>query len=329
MAKFLNLRRYLLVAVLAVTFSPLTVHAQAKDAWPTKPVRFYVPFPAGSAPDVLLRHLGVKLTEKWGHQVIIDNRPGGSGIVGVNALLAAPTDGYSFGFAQGSAIAIVPKTLKAATYSYERDFVPVAMVATSPITIAVPVDSPYKNLADLVKAAKEKPTSIELADVGAASVPHLAAEMIGLNSGTRFLHVHYQGGPPAIQATVGGQTKAVFETLGPLLGMVQGNKLRILASMSDRVEPGLEAYPLAKSTVKDAVAQGWFAIVAKKGMDPSIVKKMNEDINAALKLPDVVAKFKELAAFPRPGTPEDLNKFVMNEEKYWAKIINRLGIKPE
>jgi tripartite-type tricarboxylate transporter receptor subunit TctC len=329
MKKFSNLKRSIFLVLIASVFaSPLT-YAQSKDAWPSRPVRFYVPFPAGSAPDVLLRHLGVKLTEKWGHQVIIDNRPGASGIVGVNAMLAAPTDGYSFAFAQGSALAIVPKTLKAATYSYERDFVPVAMVATSPITIAVPVNSPYKNLADLVKDAKLHPTSLELADVGAASVPHLAAEMIGLNSGTRFLHVHYQGGPPAIQATVGGQTKAVFETLGPLLGMVQGNKLRILASMSDQVEPGLEPYPLAKSTVKDAVAQGWFAVVAKKGVDPVIVKKLNEDINSTLKQADIIAKFKELAAFPRPGTPEDLNKFVLNEEKHWAKIINRLGLKPE
>ena len=317
---------------ITLTFALLanSVFAQSKtEPWPNKPVRFVIPFPAGSAPDVLMRYLGVKLTEKWGQQLIIDNRPGGSGVIGVNAILSAPTDGYTFGYAQGSAIAIVPKTLKAATYDYQRDFMPVALVATSPITIAVPVDSPYQNLADLVKAAKAKPGSIELADVGMASVPHLAAESIGLGGGVKFMHIHYQGGPPAIQATVGGQTKAVFETLGPLLGMIQGNKLKVLASMSDRVEPGLEKYPLAKSTVKDAVAQGWFAVIAKKGVDPQIVKKLNADINAALKLPDVIDKFKEMAAYPRPGTPEDLNKFVLSEEKYWAKVINKLGIKPE
>lgn len=316
--------------IFAVALLSNNAFAQAKpEAWPNKPVRFVIPFPAGSAPDVLMRYLGVKLTEKWGQQLIIDNRPGGSGVIGVNAILSAPTDGYTFGYAQGSAIAIVPKTLKAATYDYQRDFMPVALVATSPITIAVPVDSPYQNLADLVKAAKAKPGSIELADVGMASVPHLAAESIGLGGGVKFMHIHYQGGPPAIQATVGGQTKAVFETLGPLLGMIQGNKLKVLASMSDRVEPGLEKYPLAKTTVKDAVAQGWFAVIAKKGVDPQVVKQLNADINAALKLPDVIEKFKEMAAYPRPGTPEDLNKFVLSEEKYWAKVINKLGIKPE
>ena len=261
--------------------------------WPERPVKFIIPFPAGSAPDVLMRQLAVKLSEKWGHQLVIDNKPGGSGVIGINAVLAAPTDGYTFSYAQGSAIAIVPRTLKAATYDYKRDFVPVGLVATSPIIIAVPVDSPYKTLADLTKDAKAHPSQIDLADVGMASVPHLAAETIGLGAGVKFMHVHYQGGPPAIQATVGGQTKAVFETLGPLLGMIQGNKLRVLASMSDRVEPGLEKYPLAKSTVKDAVAQGWFAVIAKKGVDPEIIKKLNADLNDALKQPDVVEKFKE------------------------------------
>ena len=157
----------------------------------------------------------------------------------------------------------------------------------------------------------------------------MAAETIGLGAGVKFLNVHYQGGPPAIQATVGGQTKAVFETLGPLLGMIQGNKLRVLASMSDRVEPGLEKYPLAKSSVKDAVAQGWFAVFAKKGVDPAIIKKLNTDLNDALKQPDIIEKFKEMAAYPRPGTPADLDKFVLSEEKYWEKVINKLGIKPE
>lgn len=297
--------------------------------WPERPVKFIIPFPAGSAPDVLMRQLAVKLSEKWGHQLVIDNKPGGSGVIGINAVLAAPTDGYTFSYAQGSAIAIVPRTLKAATYDYKRDFVPVGLVATSPIIIAVPVDSPYKTLADLTKDAKAHPSQIDLADVGMASVPHLAAETIGLGAGVKFMHVHYQGGPPAIQATVGGQTKAVFETLGPLLGMIQGNKLRVLASMSDRVEPGLEKYPLAKSTVKDAVAQGWFAVIAKKGVDPEIIKKLNADLNDALKQPDVVEKFKDMAAYPRPGTPSDLDKFVISEEKYWEKVINKLGIKPE
>jgi tripartite-type tricarboxylate transporter receptor subunit TctC len=307
----------------------LTGVATAQEKWPTKAVRVVVPFPAGSAPDVLLRHLGVALGEKWGHPLVIDNKPGGSGVIGMSTLVNAQQDQHTFAFAQGSAIAIVPKTIKGVTFDYPRDFVPIAMVATSPLVIAVKADAPYKTLDDLVKAGKAKSESIELADVGRATVPHLAAEVVGLNGGAKFLHVHFQGGPPAIQATLGGQTQAVFETLGPILTLVNGGKLRVLASMSDRVEKGLEKYPLANASVPNAVAQGWFSFLGKKDTSPAVVAKFNADVNEVLKRPDIIAKFNEMAAYPRPGTPADLDKYIVAEQKSWAAVIDKLGIKPE
>jgi tripartite-type tricarboxylate transporter receptor subunit TctC len=307
----------------------LTGAATAQEKWPTKAVRVVVPFPAGSAPDVLLRHVGVALGEKWGHPLVIDNKPGGSGVIGMSTLINAPQDQHTFAFAQGSAIAIVPKTIKGVTFDYPRDFVPIAMVATSPLVIAVKTDAPYKTLDDLVKAGKAKSESIELADVGRATVPHLAAEVVGLNGGAKFLHVHFQGGPPAIQTTLGGQTQAVFETLGPILTLVNGGKLRVLASMSDRVEKGLEKYPLANASVPNAVAQGWFSFLGKKDTSPAVVAKFNADVNEVLKRPDIIAKFNEMAAYPRPGTPADLDKYIVAEQKSWAAVIDKLGIKPE
>jgi tripartite-type tricarboxylate transporter receptor subunit TctC len=307
----------------------LTGVATAQEKWPIKAVRVVVPFPAGSAPDVLLRHLGVALGEKWGHPLVIDNKPGGSGVIGMSTLVNAQQDQHTFAFAQGSAIAIVPKTIKGVTFDYPRDFAPIAMVATSPLVIAVKADAPYKTLDDLVKAGKAKSESIELADVGRATVPHLAAEVVGLNGGAKFLHVHFQGGPPAIQATLGGQTQAVFETLGPILTLVNGGKLRVLASMSDRVEKGLEKYPLANASVPNAVAQGWFSFLGKKDTSPAVVAKFNADVNEVLKRPDIIAKFNEMAAYPRPGTPADLDKYIVAEQKSWAAVIDKLGIKPE
>lgn len=325
----MNIALTMRTAVAALALVTVATPTFAADPWPSKPVKFVIPFPAGSAPDVLLRYLGTKLTDKWGHQVVIDNKPGGSGVIGMNTGLSAPTDGYTFIFSQGSAIAIVPKTIKGVSFDYPKDFTPVAMVATSPLVISVPADSPYKTLEDLVAAAKASPGNIELADVGRATVPHLAAEMLGLNSGTKYLHVHFQGGPPAIQATLGGQTKAVFETLGPILGMVQGGKLRVLASMSDRIEPGLEKYPLATKTAPGTVAQGWFAVLAKKGVDATIIAKLNADINEALARPDVIAKFKDMAAYPRPGSAAELDRYIVAEQKSWAAVIAKLGITPE
>jgi tripartite-type tricarboxylate transporter receptor subunit TctC len=318
---------YLLTATIA--FGALSGATLAQEKWPTKPVRVYVPFPAGSAPDVLLRHLGVALGEKWGQPLVIDNKPGGSGVIGMSALVNAPQDQHTFAFAQGSAIAIVPKTIKGVTFDYPKDFAPIALVATSPLVIAVKADAPYKSLNDLVAAGKAKAESLELADVGRATVPHLAAEVVGLNSGTKFLHVHFQGGPPAIQATLGGQTQAVFETLGPILALVNGGKLRVLASMSDRVEKGLEKYPLANASVPNAVAQGWFSFLGKKDTSPTVVAKFNADVNEMLNRADMIAKFNEMAAYPRPGSPADLDKFIVAEQKSWAVVIDKLGIKPE
>lgn len=304
-------------------------NAFAQDAWPTKPVRFVIPFPGGSATDVLGRHVAHALTEKWGKQVIIDNKPGGSGVIGVSSVLNSPADGYTFLLTQGSAIVVVPRTIRGVTYDFNRDFVPVAMVATSPLMIAVPTDSPFKTLADLVAAAKAKPESMEVADVGLNTIPHLAAANLAHKAGIQFLHVHYQGGPPAITATIGGQAKAVFETLGPIRSMVEGGKLKVLASMSDRVEKGLEKYPLAKDTVPGAVAQGWFSLIARKGTNEAVVRKVNADVNEALARPNIVAKFHELGAYPRPGSPADLAAYYEADHKFWGEVIERLDIKPE
>jgi len=305
-----------------------SVFAQS-GPWPQKTVRFIIPFPPGSGTDVMARVLANKLSEKWQQPVVVDNRPGASGVIGMQAVLSAAADGYTFSFAQGSAISVAPSTIKSANYDYKRDFIPVGMVATSPFLISVAGDSPYKTLEDLVNAAKAKPQSIEIADNGRATLPHLAAALLGINSGAEFLNVHYQGGAQGMQATIAGETKAQVEPLMTIFGMVQSGRMRVLASMSDRVEPGLEHYPLATKIYPGTTGQGWFAILAKKGVAPEVIQKLNADLNEALALPDVVAKYRDFAAYPRPGTPADLSKYIAEDQKKWIAVIDRLGIKPE
>jgi tripartite-type tricarboxylate transporter receptor subunit TctC len=319
-------------AILALFPFAAAIPAQAQVAaakWPTQPVRFVVPFPAGSAPDVVIRYVGVKLTEKWGQAVIVDNKPGGSGVIGMTALLAGPTDGTTFGFVQGSAISVAPSTIKGVTYDFNRDFVPVTLAAVAPFILTVPADSPYKTLADFVAAAKAKPLGIEVADNGRGTAPHLASALLGLQAGAQFLEVHYPGGAQAMQATLGGQTKMMVETYNVVAGNVQGGKMRVLASMGDRVEPGLENFPLASQTVPGAVAHGWFAVIAKKGVDAAILAKLNQDMGAALLLPEVVAKSRELGVYPRPGTPEQLAQYIVQDRKTWQGVLDKLNIKPE
>ena len=317
----------LTVALLAAL--PLA-HAQTSPAkWPAQAVRFVVPFPAGSAPDVLIRLVGIKLTDKWGQAVIVDNKPGGSGVIGMNTILNSPVDGSTFGFVQGSAISVAPSTIKGVTYDFSRDFVPVTLAAVAPFILAVPADSPYKTLADFIAAAKLKQQSIEVADNGRGTAPHLASALLGLQSGAQFLEVHYPGGAQAMQGMLGGQTKMMVETYNVVAGNVQGGKMRVLAAMADRVEPGLEAFPLASKTVPGAVAHGWFAVIAKKGVDQSVLAKLNKDMGDALMLPEVVAKSRELGVYPRPGTPEQLTHYINEDRKTWQGVLDKLNIKPE
>lgn len=320
-------RRGALAAALLLSFALPAAHAQPK--WPTQPVRFVVPFPAGSAPDVLIRHVAIKLGEKWGQGVIVDNKPGGSGVIGMNNILAAPTDGYTFGFVQGSAISVAPSTIKGVTYDFNRDFVPVTLAAVAPFMLAVPAGSPHRTLADFIAAAKARPQSMEVADNGRGTAPHLASALLGLKAGAQFLEVHYPGGAQAMQATLAGQTQMMVETYNVIAGNVQAGRMRVLASMGDRVEPGLEAFPLASHTVPGAVAHGWFAVIARKGVDPAVLARLNQDMGEALRLPDVVAKSRELGTYPRPGTPEDLARYIAEDRKTWQTVLDTLNIKPE
>ena len=328
-SKQLTKRAALSMGLALLTSLPLANAQTTASKWPVQAVRFVVPFPAGSAPDVLIRFVGIKLTDKWGQAVIVDNKPGGSGMIGMNSILNAPADGNTFGFVQGSAISVAPSTIKGVTYDFARDFVPVTLAAVAPFVLAVPADSPHKTLAEFLAAAKAKPQSVEVADNGRGTAPHLASALLGLQSGAEFLEVHYPGGAQAMQATLGGQTKMMVETYNVVAGNVQGGKLRILASMADRVEPGLEQFPLALKTAPGAVAYGWFAVIAKKGVDAAVLAKLNKDIGEALMLPDVVAKSRELGTYPRPGTPEQLTQYINQDRKTWQGVLDKLNIKPE
>lgn len=322
-------RRNTLILAAALALGPLAQAQTDTTKWPRGPVRFVVPFPAGSAPDVLIRFIGVRLTEKWGQSIVVDNKPGGSGVIGMNTILNSPADGSVFGFVQGSAISIAPSLIKGVNYEFHRDFVPVTLAAVLPLVMAVPTDSPYKTLADLIAAAKANPKGIEVADVGRGTMPHLATALLGLQAGVEFMEVHYPGGAQSMQATMSGQTKMMVDSYNVMAGNVQGGKLRVLAAMAERVEPGLDKFPLATQTVPGAVAGGWFAVIAKKGVDPAIVAKMNKDMGDVLRQPDVIAKSHELGTYPRPGTPEDLARFIDNDRKTWQRVLDKLNIKPE
>ena len=259
----------------------------------------------------------------------MDNKPGGSGVVGMSNLLNSPADGYHFGFVQGSAISVAPSTIKGVNYDYARDFVSVTLAAVAPFVLTVPGDSPYKTLGDFMADARKQAPGLEVSENGRGTAPHLASALLAMQGQANFLHVHYPGGAQAMQGMLGGQTKMMVETFNVVAGNEAAGKVRVLASMGDRVEPGLEKFPLARSAVPGAVAHGWFAVIARKGVSAEVLAKLNKDMAEALLQPDVVAKSRELGVYPRPGTPEQLDQFIQNDRKTWQVVLDKLNIKPE
>ncbi|GGX25236.1 hypothetical protein GCM10007242_36150 [Pigmentiphaga litoralis] len=314
---------------LASTVAPAFAQTASGAKWPTKPVRLIVPFPGGSAPDVIVRHVAQVLGEKWKQTAIVDNRPGGSGVIGLNNLLTSPVDDHTFAFTQGSAISIVPRTIKNIPFNIERDFVPVSFSMLAPLVLAVPVDSPYKSVQQFIDAAKARPGALPVADVGVYSYPHLAGEFFGLNANVKFLHIHFTGGPPAIQATIGGHTEAVIEGMGPILPFVQSGRLRVLGSFGSEPYPGLEKVELISKSAPKTVIDGWFATIARKGTSASVIERLNADINQAMDAPEVQRALKEQVLFARKGPPSDLKKWIDDENAKWGVVMDRLGIKPE
>ena len=323
-------RQFLHTSAALATAAAAVPGAQAQGTrWPNKPVRIIIPFPGGSAPDVIVRHVAQVLTEKWKETVIVDNRPGGSGVIGLNNLLTSPVDDHTFAFTQGSAISIVPRTIKNIPFNVDRDFVPVSFSMLAPIELAVPVDSPYKTVKEFIDAARRKPESVTIADVGSYSYPHLAGEFMGLNAGVKFLHIHFQGGPPAIQATIGGHTQAVIEGMGPLYPHVQSGRLRILGSFGDRVYPGLEKVELIKDTAPGTTIDGWFATIARKGTSAGVIERLNAAINDSMDTPEVQKALKEQVLLAHRGPPADLKNFIDKENARWSVVMDKLGVKPE
>ncbi len=318
----------LALATLTLALGPLTAHAQT-PAWPSKPIRFVVPAPAGSAPDIAARLVGDKITRALGQAVLIDNRPGAGGLIAMNHVKASPPDGYTFAFAQAAVVTVTPFTYKEATYDMDRDFDTVSVVGRTPMMFVANMANPARTLADAVAQAKAKPEQVPVGNPTRTSIPHLAAEMAGMQTGSKFMQVSFGNTASGVQAVVAGDVQFYVDGAAPLIPLAKGGKLRVLAVASDTVLPGLEEYPLANKSVPGLNIYGWFGLFAPKGTPAAIVQRMNAEASAAQQQPDLVAKFHEFGTYPTPGSVADAAKYVKAENTLFGNAIKSLGMKAE
>ncbi|ROZ78829.1 tripartite tricarboxylate transporter substrate binding protein [Ramlibacter sp. WS9] len=297
------------------------------QAWPAKPIRLVVPFPAGGGTDIIAREVANK-TAGSGYSFVVDNKPGSGGNLGVDAVAKSPADGYTLVLGQTSNLAINPSLYAKLPYDPTKDLTPVSLVASAPMLIVVAADSPYKTLADVVAAAKAKPGFLNYATSGNGTVAHLATESFQKAANIKLTHVPYKGAAQGVTDVIGGQVQLYVSSIPTLIGHVKNGKMRALAVTSAKRTDDLPQVPtIAESGYKGFEAVTWFGIVGPANLPKEVVAKLNADINKALQAADLQKKLGDQGADAAGSTPEQFGKLIRDDIARWGKIVKESGAK--
>jgi tripartite-type tricarboxylate transporter receptor subunit TctC len=298
--------------------------------WPARPVKFIVSQAPGTSPDITARLIADRLAKLWGQQVVVENRPGGQNVPGAQAAARAPADGYTFFYATTAAIVANPYTFKALPYDPARDFVPVAMVAKSPMVIAVNKEVPAKTLAELIALDKAQPGRLAAANEGARTFSGMMSQMLNQTAGMRLLQVPYNGVGPAIQDTMAGRTQVLLVSSAALLPFIKRGDLRPLAVSAGKRVRGLEEVPTLSETFPGFEYVGWFALLAPTGTPAAVIQRANRDMDKVLTDEEMAKRLFDLGLVNEgAGTPESLNDFLRAERERWARLAKEIGLQPE
>ena len=316
-------RVLILVATLAFTAT-----AWAED-WPTKPVRFIVPYPPGGGTDVIARIVQSRLAEALGQQIIIENRGGAGGAVGTAEAAKAAPDGYTFLFTLSSHT--INPVLYKLSFDTERDFAPVTLIVSVPQLIAAYPGSPIHSMSDVIATAKAHPGKLHYASVGNGTPSHIAGELLKLRTGIDIVHVPYKGGGPAVADTLGGQVWVLMVTMPAAMSHVRAGKLRALAVTTLKRNPGAPDVPTVAEALKipDYEVDSWYALFAPAKTPGAIIARMQKEIARAIALPDVKQKLLEQGGDTVGSTPEALDRVVKAELRKWAEVVRQANIRLE
>ncbi|TFZ08332.1 Bug family tripartite tricarboxylate transporter substrate binding protein [Ramlibacter humi] len=323
----MQISRRAAIAAAAASLAAATVTAAFAQGWPAKPIRLVVPFPAGGGTDIIARELANKM-QSSGYNFVIDNKPGSGGNLGVDAAAKAPADGYTLVMGQTSNLAINPTLYPKLPYDPVKDLTPVGLVATSPLVIVASAESPFKTLADVVKASKEKPGSINYASSGNGTVSHLAAESFQKAAGIKLTHIPYKGASQGVTDVISGQVQLYVSSVPTLIAHIKSGKMRPIAVTSSRRVEDLPNVPtIAESGYKGFDAVTWFGILGPANLPKDIVAKLNADMQKALKDPVLAKKLGDQGADVTAGAPDAFGKLIHDDIGRWGKIVKESGAK--
>ncbi|HVF65348.1 MAG TPA: tripartite tricarboxylate transporter substrate binding protein [Casimicrobiaceae bacterium] len=322
----MNTRRNVIAvigATLALGIAPLA-HAQA---WPDKPVRILVPAPAGSSLDVLARTIADKLKDKSNQPFVVENKPAAGGTVATAEVVKSAPDGHTLLLGFNGPLSTGPLIQKP-PYDVAKDLAPVIITSSQPNVLAVNAGLPVRNVAELVAYSKANPGKLNYASVGNGSSSHLNAELLKSMAGIEAVHVPFNGSPPAVLSTVQGETGMIFAVMQPLQSQIQAGKLRPIAVTTAKRFPLLPELPtIAESGYAGFEALAWNGLVVPAATPRPVIDRINAEVNAVLKMPDVLQKMNSLGFDLIGGTPADFSALLRSEQDRWAPVVKRLGLK--
>ena len=313
-----------------VAFTMFTVLAGIGCAsaidYPTRPVKWVVPYPPGGTTDVLARIMAQWFSEKMGQQFVIENKPGGGNNIGVDAVVNAPPDGYTI-LLVNPANGINATLYKNLPFDFIRDIAPVAGLVRTPNVMEVNPSFPAKTVAEFIAYCKANPGKINMASSSSGTSTHLSGELFKAMTGCNMLHVPYKGANPVLTALISGEVDVFFNNLPSSAGHIKGGRIRPLAVTSAQREPSLPDLPTVAETVPGYEATAWFGIGMPRGTPKEIIEKLNAEVNRALADPKMRERLAELGGKPITGTPEDFGRVIAAETEKWAKVVISSGAK--
>ena len=313
--------------IVAACILLLAAAGAAAQPYPARPIRIIVPQAPASGPDIMARQVAQKLTESWGQQVIVDNRPGANGIIGMEAVAKSKPDGYTLVMSVPSALTMNPYVYKQLPYDTFRDFVAITQTATNTFGLVVNPALPAKSVRELVALGKGRPGQLNYGSFGIGNQTHLAAELFSAATGLKTVHVPYKGQTPAVTELVAGQVSFMFTPMPGAASMVDAGRLRLLATCGDKRDAIFTNAPtMIEAGFPAVVITGWSGLLAPAGTPADVVNRLQAEIARHILAPELKEAMRKQGAEPVASTPQQFAAFIKSEAQKWSQVIKRAGL---